>query len=350
MREETRIHLAYLDGWRGLAILLVLLGHFWTDPIRPGLGVFGVGVFFVLSGRLMAEILFVRRSPLPTFFWRRFSRVYPALFVFVVLTTILFWPTRYGHGIAAMLVTLTFTSNYAMTYVHPIALLDHLWSLCVEEHGYLLLAATAGLLRRAIPAGAAAIAGLALAAFLSFAVQTMVLHAPHAAIAWRTDVQVAPLFLAAAMHLAVVRWRIDAPSWAAPATLAGAFAASLWGPGWAAFWLPAMLLAISVVTVDRAARPMRRLLESAALRRIGLWSFSLYLWQQPFYKLSRDYPDMTPLLVTGAVAAGILSFHLVERPSRTFLNHIGPRLHAAGRRAVGAAHGTTPCGRDAAPR
>jgi peptidoglycan/LPS O-acetylase OafA/YrhL len=75
--------LSALDGWRGLAILGVLFDHFVTKS-GINLGRFGVELFFVLSGRLMAEILFVQKMPLNVFFLRRFSRVYPALFVFVL--------------------------------------------------------------------------------------------------------------------------------------------------------------------------------------------------------------------------------------------------------------------------
>ena len=56
----------YLDGWRGLAILLVLQGHFliiqgWHS------GRMGVDVFFCLSGLLMSRLLFQRRVRLSPF-------------------------------------------------------------------------------------------------------------------------------------------------------------------------------------------------------------------------------------------------------------------------------------------
>ena len=56
----------------------------------PGInfGRMGVELFFVLSGRLMAEILFVRRFPIPAFFRRRIARVWPALFLFYQLSVI----------------------------------------------------------------------------------------------------------------------------------------------------------------------------------------------------------------------------------------------------------------------
>jgi peptidoglycan/LPS O-acetylase OafA/YrhL len=56
--RSSRTRLAYLDGWRGLSIALVLIGHFVPVP-GINLGVLGVEFFFVLSGRLMAEILFI---------------------------------------------------------------------------------------------------------------------------------------------------------------------------------------------------------------------------------------------------------------------------------------------------
>ncbi|MBB6484382.1 acyltransferase family protein [Rhizobium lusitanum] len=68
----NRFHIPALDGWRGLAILIVLTGHFGGDTVLPGLASAGVDLFFVLSGRLMAEILFVRKIPLRLFFFRRF--------------------------------------------------------------------------------------------------------------------------------------------------------------------------------------------------------------------------------------------------------------------------------------
>lgn len=70
-----------LDGFRGLAIVLVLVGHFLPLP-GINLGRLGVELFFVLSGRLMAEILFERGARLGPFFQRRFARVYPTLLVF----------------------------------------------------------------------------------------------------------------------------------------------------------------------------------------------------------------------------------------------------------------------------
>ena len=60
MRTEQ---LSYLDGWRGLAILLLLVGHFLPVP-GVNLGAIGVRLFFALSGFLMVRLLITQRVPI----------------------------------------------------------------------------------------------------------------------------------------------------------------------------------------------------------------------------------------------------------------------------------------------
>lgn len=334
MQEETRRHLDYLDGWRGLAIATVLLGHFWLDSIRPGVSVLGVDFFFVLSGRLMAEILFVRQAHLPTFFARRFSRVYPGIFCFVVIASLAFAATDYGHGLLAALSALTFTLNYAMIYTHPVALLDHLWSLCVEEHAYIILAGVALLARRHLwnpPLIMLLLGGFAL---VNGILRIAVLNQPYFDVFWRSDVQVAPIFISAGLFL-LLRERRMSP-WIAPLALALGIAAKLsGGPVALHFGLGTLLLALAVTTLDSSLPLLRRTFEAAPLRLLGIWSFSLYLWQQPFYKLSHDAVVTVPLALAAAFAAGIASFYLVERPARAWINRRWPpafeRLRARAR-------------------
>src|SRR5690349_14455630 len=63
----------YLDGWRGVAISMLLVGHFiagFGEPPRLGIdfGRAGVEFFFVLSGLLMGNLLFVKRVSIRTFY------------------------------------------------------------------------------------------------------------------------------------------------------------------------------------------------------------------------------------------------------------------------------------------
>ncbi|WJR66781.1 acyltransferase [Neorhizobium sp. CSC1952] len=327
-REETGTHLAYLDGWRGIAVIFVILGHFWLDDIKPGVSTFGVDLFFVLSGRLMSEILFVKRAELPTFFFRRFSRIYPALLAFVVITTLFFQGTELSHGPVAALLALTFTINYAMVYTHPVALFDHLWSLCVEEHAYILLAGIAFLSRRRLfPVGAVIIA-LGLAAMLNGIVRTE-LGASVLYTHWRSDVSVAGIFLAGGLWLFLRRRR--APWWLSPAALLVAVVAKGLPDHTLSFGLSTTMLALSITTIDHATPVFRKILSTRILTYAGLWSYSLYLWQQPFYKLYRAETAPTALLILAALLAALASFYLVEKPARRtlnrfFQNHLAKRV------------------------
>ena len=78
------VRVDYLDGWRGMAIALVLQGHFFPLSGFES-GYLGVDIFFCLSGLLMSRILFVQRVPLATFYKRRISRIFPVFLLFVVL-------------------------------------------------------------------------------------------------------------------------------------------------------------------------------------------------------------------------------------------------------------------------
>lgn len=53
----TSGHIPSLDGWRALAIVMVIITHFRFLVRCKGLGRHGVGVFFVLSGYLITTVL-----------------------------------------------------------------------------------------------------------------------------------------------------------------------------------------------------------------------------------------------------------------------------------------------------
>ncbi|HVI90438.1 MAG TPA: acyltransferase, partial [Dongiaceae bacterium] len=136
---STGHRLLHLDGWRGISILTVYLGHFLPLAFIDN-GRMGVELFFVLSGRLMAEILFVERFPLGLFYRRRIARVWPGMVIFVLLMGLAFW--RPGHlqvHLIDVVSALTLSLNYIALYVHRMPVLEHVWSLCIEEWAYILL-------------------------------------------------------------------------------------------------------------------------------------------------------------------------------------------------------------------
>lgn len=140
MNQKTK-NLPHLDGWRGLAVILLLIGHFFPMQ-RINLGSFGVSLFFALSGLLMTKILFLDNVPIPTFYRRRISRIVPAMFVFLLVVLLTYAATGTKIIWFDILSAATFTTNY-FPYLSGETHMPtgHIWSLSVEEHSYILLSA-----------------------------------------------------------------------------------------------------------------------------------------------------------------------------------------------------------------
>lgn len=149
MGSETGKNIPYLDGWRGVAIIFVLIGHF-SPPIAGhtmrNFGSLGVALFFVLSGFLMGQILFLKGSPLSNFFARRIIRIVPTLWIYITVTyfyTRYFSPNLYAASLAELLSAYLFLSTYIPENVSlwsDLWPIGHLWSLNIEEHCYIYLA------------------------------------------------------------------------------------------------------------------------------------------------------------------------------------------------------------------
>lgn len=142
---------ADVDGLRALAIVPVVLFHIHLSAF-PG-GYVGVDIFFVISGYLITAILFremkAGRFSLLDFYDRRIRRIFPALFVVLVATTLaavfIMVPSDlllYARSLRAT--TLFFSNIYFsknLNYFQPEADLNpllHTWSLAVEEQFYII--------------------------------------------------------------------------------------------------------------------------------------------------------------------------------------------------------------------
>ncbi|BFI95939.1 MAG: acyltransferase [Rhodanobacter sp.] len=137
-----------LDLLRAIAIVWVMLFHSWMiggigGPWQPVAddGWMGVDLFFVLSGYLIGRQLLEplsRGEPLHfgAFYLRRAFRILPA-FLAVLAVYELFPGWREAPGMQPAWQFLTFTLNLLIDYRHNQAF-SHAWSLCVEEHFYLV--------------------------------------------------------------------------------------------------------------------------------------------------------------------------------------------------------------------
>lgn len=314
--------LDYLDGWRGLAITFLLIGHFFPVP-GVNLGAIGVGLFFVLSGLLMSRLLFIQKVPLRTFYQRRISRILPAAFFFIGAVVVTFVGTNKVVGWDEALAAALFVNNYFSWDTRDALMpFGHIWSLSVEEHSYILLALLALLVRKKI-LGAQRSVAITVVFCCAFSAYYFMRQDIDSSKWLRTEVAGYGIFLSA--YLAVVFDKITLPKmpWLIyPLLLLGGIGFHWWSiptPIRLIFGIGAFALAVNLL--GAAPSLIQRILSIRLLRWLGLMSFSLYLWQQPFY-LAMHWDGMNRVFaITLSFICGIASFYLVEQPARSFLNN-----------------------------
>lgn len=144
--------LGALDFLRTCAVLMVILFHLREAYLLHGgeaslltrlplvkYGIFGVDLFFVLSGYLIGKQLWKELATsgtihIPRFLVRRGLRIWPLYYAFIALNAILLLPSHYRHSNATWWSDALYLSNYTNS-----GIVDGSWSLCTEEQFYLLL-------------------------------------------------------------------------------------------------------------------------------------------------------------------------------------------------------------------
>lgn len=147
-----------LDALRLLAFSKTFLAHVQLgsfpvlDQLRRGSGL-GVPFFFVLSGFLITYLACdekknTGRLRLGLFYWRRVLRIWPLYYAVVALGLAIPWVLQWLHQPSGTdgypptwWVSVLFLDNYKTMLLQQspsVSVLAVLWSLCVEEHFYLV--------------------------------------------------------------------------------------------------------------------------------------------------------------------------------------------------------------------
>jgi len=362
MSTPPQQRLPSLDGWRAVAILIVLTSHCpyshgwpnsWTSVARwlPD-GGFGVDIFFVISGFLITFLLLKERErtaciDLKGFYLRRTLRIVPAYVVFLLAIAVLDCSTGLQVGPAAWLALCTYTVNYASWTPWTVG---HVWSLSVEEQFYLLWPVVFILATASQASARSLLIALSIPLVLC-PISRVVGYISH------SRAFTACSFLSRADSLAVgCLTAVVLSNWRQPVTdllsrhfsrvilLAMACISIphvlmklfLLGPLTVPLGPTLSAIGIALIVLASVLFPTIRLfawLQWGPLTHIGVLSYSIYLWQQLFstkpevFGLSGSPWFLTfPYWLVPAFAAAIASYCLIERPFLSLKSRVG-RAH-----------------------
>jgi peptidoglycan/LPS O-acetylase OafA/YrhL len=303
-----------LDGLRAISISLVVVGHLTkAGPVPKFLANYagtGVRIFFVISGYLITTILLDEHAQTSTinlrqFYVRRAYRILPAAAAFMLFAFVMYWHDLRWYDIGAMVL---YVANFDGARPWMVA---HLWSLGVEEQFYFLWPSV---LRKWYRQSVAILLGV---------------------------IALAPIYSAACYHFKVPNGGYGTfPAVAdnlAVGCLLAIFASRI--PKIRPRAALAMLLAVILIPTYPANTPVRtlfmlfvlwpilhcsigglvlhviqspyRALNLAPVVWLGRISYSLYLWQEPFFFNPSRQPAYKLLLGVGLAC---LSYYLVEQP------------------------------------
>lgn len=320
-KKATR-SFASLDGLRAISCLTVMIAHMRL-ALLSRFGLFGVRVFFVISGFLITSLLLEEYNARETlslkrFYFRRTLRIFPAFYTYLaVLAIVSFYGAIAVDPRPPWLLEFTYTSNFA--HVQP-WVVGHTWSLSVEEQFYLLWPALFLWLgpRKAIPFLIGVLMALPLVRVVFYFTNHDTFRICHD-------------FLAAGCLLALLWTELKKYSlWerlmTSPFTaLIGPLAILLHGLFALSYrWrfaadviavqtVNALLLAVFLAwCVKNPGTLLGRLLNLRPMKAIGVLSYSLYLWHVMFIR--PDSPWSPGMAVVLSFAAAALSYALIERP------------------------------------
>jgi peptidoglycan/LPS O-acetylase OafA/YrhL len=331
----ARQRLQFLDGLRGLAILLVILFHAYSRWPRVvpyhdrfadlplfECGWVGVQLFFLISGFVILMTI-ERCRGFGEFMWKRWLRLFPAMLVcsaLVYLTAPLVPERPYGHPALQQLVAgLLFVDPDTLAFFthHHFGVIEgSFWSLFVEVKFYLLFGTLYFWLgvRRAI-------AGL-VAVFCAWAVcEIAAIEWPAAAARLQPALDVLNVwgarhygwFAAGAMYYRHLRCARRGLPWAALA-LSALSTLSLYGMFGLALRAFAAGVAVSGIFALTLLSPqVQRLLSLRLLVFVGIASYPLYLLHENLMvalivKLGAGMPALPGILLPALPVAGLTVF------------------------------------------
>jgi peptidoglycan/LPS O-acetylase OafA/YrhL len=347
-----------IDGWRGLSVLLVVIGHavsyrfaelwdvrplhedLWrplslleniTIRIAADCGDSGVQVFFMISGFLITKLLIAEQARTGTvsigaFYVRRIFRIIPAFYFYLITIFLLYVGGAILMKDEAFIRSGLFICN--LSGFKCSWWLAHTWSLSVEEQFYLVWPlAFVFLGKNRVPAVICVSVILIISSYFLLDL-TSFAHISVGALIAISDrgrnligrLSPTPVILVAGAILAAKPLAFPLPHVARVIQV----------------FSPLLTALVFFGTLHKCGGPLLRVVSSRSLQKIGIFSYSIYLWQQlslaPYTWGGADTGagglyERHPLLVSLVfVPFALLSYSLVERPLIKVGHNISRRI------------------------
>jgi peptidoglycan/LPS O-acetylase OafA/YrhL len=342
LQSSLRYNPAF-DGLRAIAVTLVVADHCRVPGFNPGF--FGVDLFFVLSGFLITRLLTEEidaegRINLPHFYLRRVLRLGPPLLL-LLMAYLAFAPSAWPqwslkeHFRDAALAGF-YLSDYARAFWGIPRVLQHSWSLSVEEHFYLIWPLALLLLARCKPGRRVPILlGLFLLATAWRIFEYY--HAGWTATYYRFDTRMSGLIAGALLATCMTRMNpvsertANIIGVAAYGALILCLSIGYWRSPWVLIWMTTLAELAAVGFLIAASTPKswaRSILSARPLVGLGVISYGVYLWHYPVAVYFRDWlPWHQTVLIAAlsAIAIATASYLTIERPLQRYRRNLGTR-------------------------
>ncbi len=326
-------HLPSLDGLRGISIIMVLVYHMLLAyNITCFNGMFGVNIFFVISGFIITTLLLREKFrngdvSLGKFYARRFLKIIPVAYCYLLVVVVV---NSYYKIITLpdILAAALFIKNTDIIPTHWDVATGHFWSLSVEEQFYivfpfLLKRSTNGYLvvlvlliifipvfltiegRAAAQSGSS---GMSVLADLLRYITPILTGALCAVLLFKKIIsgRLYPNNLVVNLFILFVAYEIYCGA---------GFLGALYYKN---FICSALVAAVIANNIIPSADLFFRLLNSKILVTIGLASYSIYVWQQLFL-MAHPWGSIGGVAVSGwielaaVLAVSFFSYYVVER-------------------------------------
>ena len=335
-----------IDGLRAIAVISVIIYHieFFISgkKILTG-GFLGVDIFFVISGYLITllivkEFLKDKKISFKNFYFRRAKRIFPALLFMISVSIFFAWiyltPDNFIQYSNSIISSIFFYSNYffyfeGLVYNSNDSLLKpllHTWSLAVEEQFYILFPLFFVLFYRYIEKNL--IQSFAIILVLFFVAAILITGSNNSFGFYSNFSRMWEILFGSLLAILEIKEKRISLKFEKFLPNLGFvliilslvfFDNDTIHPSYLTFF--PILGVFLIIHFIESNNLIFKFLTNRIISKIGIWSYSLYLWHFPIFAFARNrgksLSDFDKLELLGlTLIFSILSFYLVEKPFR----------------------------------